>query len=391
MPHSHHSLYLHFPYCRSRCTYCDFNAHLAPNTQASSNYIEALILDLQNYPPDHDISSVYFGGGTPTVTSAQDMQKLLKALEEIVQLTPSYEWTSEANPGTISLELLETLRQGGVNRLSFGVQAFQPHILQGLTRDHTPGEIQQGYQLARQAGFDNISLDLIFGLPQQTLQDWEQSLYLALELKPQHLSIYELVLEPHTPLFHQVDSGTVVLPDEEDVTAMEHSTQSLLSSSGYDRYEISSWSLPGYACQHNLHYWQNKPYYAYGCGATSYLNGWRTNRLKHPKYYQQALARGQFPLQNSERVGLEQSWRDEVSLGLRTQQGVELARIENNYGTIGLKALLHFWEQLPSEWKKKNVSSHLSLSEKGLDWHSSIYIQLTDYAPWAPSIGSQGA
>ncbi|MGE0494421.1 MAG: radical SAM family heme chaperone HemW [Vulcanimicrobiota bacterium] len=373
------ALYLHFPYCRSRCTYCDFNAHAAPETpEPQARYIAALLTDIANQP-DHAIETIFLGGGTPSLNRAQDLVAVLEACRRQFRLSPQAEVTMEANPGTVDEAKLAAVRAAGINRLSLGVQSFEPHLLKLLNRIHDVGEVEEAVAAARRVGFDNLSLDLIYGLPQQTVAGWEHTLTKAIECQPEHLSVYQLTVEPSTRLEAQIANGELSLPEEEVMLAMDALTQTRLATAGYRRYEISNWSRPGRDCRHNLIYWRDEQYLGLGCGAVSYLDGWRSKRIMHPHYYCAAIESGRNPLSEGERLGTEKALKDTVMLGLRTLEGLPLERLRRRYPELDLTPLLDFFASLPPEWVTQN-GEVVRLTRAGADLSNEVFFRLMDTA-----------
>lgn len=372
------ALYLHFPYCRSRCTYCDFNAYVDAGEQARDQYIEALIQDIREVGRQDRfrIATVFCGGGTPSLQSAEQLGRVLEACREAFDFR-AREVTLEANPGTVNREQLQQLRAVGFNRLSLGVQSFESHLLARLQRIHSPQEVEQAVFWAREAGFDNLSLDVIYGLPGQSLKGWRSTLERALELQPQHLSCYQLTVEPHTHLEVQLRRGELQLPAEEVVEAMEVTLHRQLRRAGLRRYEVSNWCLPGRHSRHNLWYWQDRPYLGLGCGATGFIRGWRIRRLLHPHAYQQALAQGASPVATAERRDPEGALRDHLMMGLRTRWGVPLSRLRRRFPQLSKKALERFLQGLPAEWWSLD-SRRLKLTSKGVEFASSVCEAMMD-------------
>ncbi len=369
------ALYLHFPYCRSRCTYCDFNAYLDAGEGARQDYIEALCQDIRSQERCQ-IATVFCGGGTPSLHSAEQFAQVFAACRQTFDFQPS-EVTLEANPGTVSLSQLKGLRQVGFNRISLGVQSFRSQLLESLNRIHSAEEVEQAVQWARQAGFDNLSLDLIYGLPGQKLSDWSSTLERALSLQPNHLSIYQLTLEPGTHLLAQVERGEVQLPAEEYTYRMDRRARKRLRQAGFRRYEVSNWCQPGREARHNLIYWRDQPYLGLGCGATGFVGGWRIRRLLHPHAYQQALARGASPVASAERRDHEGALRDCLMMGLRTRRGVNWRRLRARFPGLHKGKMRAFLERLPRDWWDW-TGPQLRLTSKGVDFTSSVCEEMMD-------------
>jgi oxygen-independent coproporphyrinogen-3 oxidase len=269
-------LYLHIPFCRAKCDYCDFNTY-AGLSHLYAPYVEALTQEARFLASKflQPVSTVFLGGGTPTALPIELLGRILATCFDAFVIEEGAETTSEANPGTVSLDYLRALRKLGVNRLSLGAQTFDPRELAILGRIHDADQVGLTVQQARAAGFDNLSLDLIYGLPGQRLASWQRTLERALALAPEHISLYCLTLEEGTSLQEQVLRGYLPTPDPDRAADMYELADDRLEKAGYQQYEISNWSLPGYECAHNLVYWRNRPYLGLGAGAHSSSDGRR--------------------------------------------------------------------------------------------------------------------
>ena len=260
------SLYIHTPWCLHKCPYCDFNSHSTQGTLPESQYIDALIEDFKQQLPDlqdRSIQTIFIGGGTPSLFSGNSYKKLLHQLHELAPIHPEAEITLEANPGTVEQSRFEGYHQAGINRISIGIQSFNDPQLKSLQRIHTAEEAIQSVAIAQSAGFNNINLDLMFGLPQQSLEDGIHDLTTAIQLQPTHLSWYQLTIEPNTLFHHQPPT----LPTEDNIWRLQEQGQDLLNKSGFEQYEISAYSRPNMPCQHNRNYWQFGDYIGIGAGA----------------------------------------------------------------------------------------------------------------------------
>ncbi len=289
--------------------------------------------------------SVFFGGGTPSILPNASIQKILETLRDGFDLSADVEITLEANPGSVSLDYLKALRAIGVNRLSFGMQSANELELQWLTRQHTFNDVIQAVDWARAAGFDNISLDLIFGLPGQAMETWENSLEQALSLAPEHLSLYSLIVEPETPLFRWVERGLVELPDDDHAAEMYEWAMERLERAGFVQYEISNWAKPDVrgelmSSRHNLQYWLNLPYLGFGAGAHGYAAGVRTANVKPIDSYIQKIMHGMplpFPLSPANDLSIPVDRHEEIAetmmVGLRlTEAGVNAQSFQDRFG-----------------------------------------------------------
>ena len=328
------SLYIHIPFCRSKCVYCDFNSY-AGLEHLHQPYLEALALEIARAGRELSspaVATIYLGGGTPTVLSLEGLGRILQACREAFAVDEEAEVTSEANPGTIDLGYLEGLLGLGVGRLSLGVQSLQDEELGLLGRIHTASEAQACYRMARRAGFRNINLDLIYGLPGQTMESWEYTLREALAWEPEHLSLYSLSLEPGTPLEAEVAQGWLPRPDEDLAAEMYLLAEGLLEEAGYDHYEISNWALPGYQCRHNLTYWHNQDYLGFGAGAHSRLPGRRYWNLRPPEEYIRRLLSGGSAVEGQEAIDGSLEMAETMILGLRLVEGVCFREFKARFG-----------------------------------------------------------
>ncbi|HNS37813.1 MAG TPA: radical SAM family heme chaperone HemW, partial [Anaerolineaceae bacterium] len=277
------SLYVHIPFCRRRCGYCDFNTYagmeswIAHYSAALKQEITEVALAAGARLP---VGTVFWGGGTPSLLPIEQIALIKNAYSQYYLLLPDAEITLEANPGTVSLPWLTELRRLGFNRLSFGMQSANPAELRLLDRAHAPQDVQSAVAWSRQVGFDNLNLDLIYGLPNQRLSDWQNTLSAALQLEPEHLSLYSLIVEPGTPLAAQVESGRLPPPDDDLAADMMDLAAEVLSAAGFVQYEISNFARGlEHSCHHNLQYWRNLPYLGFGAGAHGSAAGWRTANL----------------------------------------------------------------------------------------------------------------
>jgi oxygen-independent coproporphyrinogen-3 oxidase len=270
------SLYFHIPFCSKRCGYCDF-VTFAGFERLIPAYLTALNLQVEQVGKGQKVHTIYFGGGTPSLVPPVFYEKLFKQIGLYFEILNDCEISLEANPGTVELSILDSYRKEGFNRISFGMQSARKSELDLLERSHKPGDIKKAVHQARMAGFDNLNLDLIFGLPGQTLENWQYSLEVALDLKPEHLSLYSLIVEEGTPLANQIAKGSVQLPDEDMAAEQYEWSCERLEKAGFSHYEISNWAksdgIKDYSCQHNLQYWRLLPYLGFGTGAVGFIPG----------------------------------------------------------------------------------------------------------------------
>ncbi|MBA3531279.1 MAG: radical SAM family heme chaperone HemW [Ardenticatenales bacterium] len=343
-------LYLHIPWCHTRCIYCDFNTYIDGEEALKQRYHAALLREIREVGAalaHPSLDTIFFGGGTPTTLPAAWLNEIVETVRGTFALRPDAEITVEANPGTLNTEYLRELRAGGINRLSLGVQSFDDAELRFLSRLHDADTAWRAVGYAREAGFDNLSLDLIFNLPQQTLEQWQRNIQGAMALQPDHLSLYSLIVEPGTPLHRQVARGEVPEPSDDIAADMYSYTIDVLGAAGYAHYEISNWArtqgepewqTPRLAAAHNLIYWRNQPFLGLGAGAHGTLNGARWANVKRPQSYIERVETGEgLGLARDEKT-VETIDRDaerieQMMMGLRLiREGVSARGFEERFG-----------------------------------------------------------
>jgi len=323
------SLYVHIPFCASKCYYCDFNSYVAGNAVRAA-YVDDLTVELRllrdtyfghgERPP---LDTVFFGGGTPTLLSSAQWRTVAASIHELFDIAPDCEWTAEANPGTVDAALLDTLIALGVNRLSFGAQTLNETLLQAIGRIHSADDVLRSIELAAAKGLARISVDLMLGLPDQTLQDVSHSLSRLLASGVSHVSAYGLKVEEGTPFAKWQDAGLLRLPDEDAEVAMYEAARDILAARGYAQYEISNFAQPGQEARHNLVYWSNLPYLAAGAGAHGYVRASRYQNERSLTSYGQRVRRGERPVAEVQTVTPEVAMEDTMMLGLRLERGVD--------------------------------------------------------------------
>ncbi len=380
--------YVHIPFCRRRCYYCDFPVSIVgdlppvpqadPSSQygAIAQYLPILCREIQQTEPlGQPLQTVFLGGGTPSLLTPVQFEQILATLDQQFGIAANAEISIEMDPDTFDLEKLRGYVALGVNRVSLGVQAFQAHLLQACGRTHTPDDIQAAIHIIHQVGLQNYSLDLISGLPHQTLRDWQDSLHQAIALNPPHISVYDLTVEPQTAFHRWYEPGAKPLPTDATTAEMYRTAQRILTQAGYDHYEISNYAKPGYQCRHNRVYWKNQSHYGFGMGATSYLHKQRISRPRTRREYfdwvnQQAIASKQSPPLTQEDEFLET-----LMVGLRLAEGVDLKTLHEQFGDARVNKLLSVITPYqhrnwicchPGEIPSHHDSSHTPLSRKSL-------------------------
>ena len=338
-------IYVHVPFCLTRCGYCDFNAY-AGLERLQPRYLRALLAEASLAAPAWDgvrFASVFLGGGTPTAMEPADLKALLTHLRDRFRVDDDAEVTTEANPDTVDRAKLEQLRAAGFERLSMGAQSFDPAVLRSLERVHSPASVRRAFDAARDAGYDNVNVDLIYGADGEGLDSWEETLRETVMLAPEHVSAYALTIEPATPLGRKVAAGEVPAPDPDLQADMFAAACDVLGSAGYAHYEISNWAKPGYECRHNLGYWERRPYLGLGAGAHSYRDERRWWNVRPPEEYLTRVESGELPEGGAEELEPSDAYLEEVFLRLRTLTGIPASWVDVNvadpYVEMGLLTL----------------------------------------------------
>ena len=328
-------LYLHFPFCISKCPYCDFNSYQLKEDNQISSYISALYQEMTLYSQKlskSNIKTIYLGGGTPTILSGVQIYNILEFCKEKFTIDKNTEITIEANPGTLDGEKIKLLIESGINRLSLGAQSFNNLFLKKLGRIHNTQEIIDSYYLAQEAGFNNINIDIMFALPDQTTEDLQNTLKKAVSLKPDHLSLYNLTIKPGTEYYKEYKRGKLKLPTEDEEFDMYNWAINFLEESDFEHYEIANFARPHKRSMHNLIYWQNKPYLGIGAGAYSFIRGYRYMNYENPARYIKEIMSGKLPIDNGERLSLRKRMIETIILGLRTKDGVIYKKFKTRFG-----------------------------------------------------------
>ncbi|HEL0562185.1 TPA: oxygen-independent coproporphyrinogen III oxidase [Streptococcus equi subsp. zooepidemicus] len=323
------SAYVHIPFCTQICYYCDFSKVFIKN-QPVDAYLEALIKEFESYQIN-SLKTLYIGGGTPTAITAKQLDYLLSHLQQHLQLDQLEEFTIEANPGDLTEDKIAVLGQSAVNRISLGVQTFNDKQLKQIGRSHTEAQIYTTIASLKEAGFQNMSIDLIYALPGQTIQQVKENVAKALALDIPHLSLYSLILEHHTVFMNKMRRGKLQLPTEDLEAEMFEYIISEMEANGFEHYEISNFTKPGFESRHNLMYWNNDEYFGCGAGASGYLNGIRYRNRVPIQHYLKAVADGNARL-SEEVLTKEEMMEEELFLGLRKKSGVSVSRFQEKFG-----------------------------------------------------------
>jgi oxygen-independent coproporphyrinogen-3 oxidase len=365
-------LYFHFPFCKHKCPYCDFYSVTTLEDMAA--FLSALQQEIVlRADPQMAVNTVYFGGGTPSLCSPAAVSNLMSAVQTHFNLHANAEVSLEANPGAVSRDDLVHLRATGVNRLNIGVQSFRDDALRFLGRIHNRVEALAVIDQARLAGFDNLGLDLICGLPGQTVADWQADLEQALACRPEHLSCYILTFEPGTAMTRDLQAGRLIPPDEGRVVEFFETTAAFLARRGYDHYEISNFArTPDFRSRHNLKYWHFEPYLGLGPSAHSYRGHTRSWNLADLAIYMQRLAKGRLPEGGREVLSKEQQVLEALLLGLRLKEGFSIANFEQRFDLSVQATFGRLLNQLAEEGCLADRPGYCALTVKGMRYHNSI-------------------
>lgn len=360
--------YLHIPFCEHICHYCDFNKVFLQG-QPIEKYLSAMEKEIEytmNGLQDDQIDSVFVGGGTPTALSMKETEILLEIIRRYFPIEKqNMEFTFEANPGDLPKEKLTLLKQGGVNRLSFGVQAFQDDLLKKLGRSHRSKDVFAAVEAAQSLGFHNLNIDLIYGLPEQQMEDFIETINIAMSLNVQHFSGYSLQVEPKTVFFNQLRKGKLLLPSEDVEAAMFIKLMEKMDSHGYQQYEISNFSFPGFESKHNLVYWDNEEYLGIGAGAHSYVNGYRNANVGTINKYINMIHDGKLPYRDQHFVTIEEKMEEQMFLGLRKMEGVSKQTFMQRFNKDLFEVFGKQIKSLVERGLLKETDKFLSLTNKG--------------------------
>ncbi|MGR1475462.1 radical SAM family heme chaperone HemW [Streptococcus agalactiae] len=357
------SAYVHIPFCNQICYYCDFSKVFIKN-QPVDAYLQALIREFRSYDIT-ELRTLYIGGGTPTSISAVQLDYLLTELSRDLNLNTLEEFTIEANPGDLTVDKIEVLQKSAVNRVSLGVQTFNDKHLKRIGRSHNEAQIYSTIDALKTAGFQNISIDLIYALPGQTMDDVRSNVAKALSLNIPHLSLYSLILEHHTVFMNKMRRGKLHLPTEDLEAEMFEYIISEMERNGFEHYEISNFTKPGFESRHNLMYWDNVEYYGVGAGASGYLDGIRYRNRGPIQHYLKGVSEGNARL-SEEVLSKNEMMEEELFLGLRKKEGVSIGKFEQKFGTSFEKRYGQIVQELQSDGLLKENNGFIQMTKKGL-------------------------
>ena len=369
-------IYIHIPFCQTKCFYCDFNTYTKIEDQIDE-YISSVISEINIWGEilgKSSITSIFFGGGTPSYIDSKYIKIILDSIYENFYVDKNIEVTLETNPNDVSKKKFMDLISIGINRISMGVQSFDDSLLRILGRRHDSKEAENSYKTLRETGFDNISIDLMYGLPYQSIQSWENTLAKSIYLNPNHISLYSLQVENGTPLKSKINSGTYEKPDDDKAAEMYEIAEKKLFNKHFFQYEISNWSKKSFECVHNKIYWENNFYLGVGAGAHSHINNFRFSNIKSPKTYINTLMNNKVLKSETMKIDFIEnldtlSFSDEISetmmMGMRLNQGIKLEKFKQKFG----KTIYEIFNNEIKKLKKLNLieinETHIRLSSKG--------------------------
>lgn len=365
------SLYIHIPFCIRKCLYCDFFS-IPFDQSITEEYIHALLIEIDIRSKDlYELKTIYIGGGTPTVVTVQEFEKLFKGLKGI-PWSKDIEITIEANPSTISREKIRSLMDQGVNRFSLGIQSFIDSDLEVLGRIHTSLEGMRAIEVMKKEGIKNLSVDLIYGIPGQSMKEWQFNLSKTIEYHPEHLSTYELTTERETPIYDLIAKGGLKKPDDDTILNMYYRAIEDLTSAGYVHYEISNFAIRGFQCRHNLNYWDRGEYIGVGAGAHSFEDNKRKVNIRDVRRYIDALKGGSLLFEEVIEVTPEEALKEQIFLGLRKTDGISRNLLKERFQIDVIPDLFDF----EREGLLKISDDHIRLTKKGIIVSNSLIVKL---------------
>jgi oxygen-independent coproporphyrinogen III oxidase len=370
-------LYIHIPFCKQKCSYCDFNSYVCDEDKVQS-YIDALIKEIKMYnkQAQFKFKTVFFGGGTPTFIHYKHIEAVMDEIKPYI--VEDAEVSMECNPGTVNLESLKEYKKMGINRLSIGLQAWQPELQKALGRIHNTEQFLTNLEQAREAGFENISADLMFALPGQSLEMWLETVERVASLGLKHISCYSLKVEEGTPFYNLYQRNELKLPEEELDREMYHNGIDLLNKKGLKQYEISNFAAPGYECKHNLIYWENKEYLGVGAGSHSKLDGVRFNNFKSIGAYIEQINNKTIPIEEKNIITVEEDMWETIILFLRLNKGLDIHYFNNKYKVDFMGKYTTAINKIMKNKLAEIVDNHLMLTALGMDISNSVFIEFLE-------------
>jgi len=362
------SAYIHIPFCEHICYYCDFNKVFLKG-QPIESYVDLLLREIEltmKSAKVQTIETIYIGGGTPTSLSAKQLEKLLKGIRILLSFVEGNEFTIEVNPGDVTAEKLSVIKEYGINRISLGVQTFDNELLRKIGRQHTAKDVIQTLDTLQRKGFENISLDLIYALPDQTIENFKETLKMALSFSLPHYSLYSLILEDHTIFMNRVKTDRLKLPNEDLAADMFEMAMYYMRESGLKQYEIANFATPGFESKHNLKYWNNEHYYGFGAGAAGYIGNLRYKNHGPIQHYLNSLKKLKLPIIERKNLSLQNQMEEEMFLGLRKTCGVSKQRFLKKFGISFEEIYGKVSKQLIKQGLLCDNGENIALSKQGI-------------------------
>lgn len=364
------SLYIHIPFCKQKCFYCDFPSY-ASIDYLKEDYVDALCKEIEDKAIKYKIKSIFIGGGTPSYLEMNQIDKLMKSINKL-NLSKDMEFTMECNPGTLNKEKLETMLIGGVNRISMGLQAVQNSLLKDIGRIHSFNQFKDNFNLAREVGFKNINVDLMFGLPNQKVEEWVESLEEIAKLKPEHISAYSLIIEENTAFYNLWERNKLILPTEDEEREMYSITKKILKKYGYNQYEISNYSIEGYECYHNKIYWKCSDYLGVGSASSSFIEGKRIKNIENVKLYIDKINSKESVIEEIINNTKEDNIEEFIFMGLRMNDGINIKDFEARFN-IDINSI---YKNIIEKNINKNLliieKENLRLTDRGIELSNSV-------------------
>lgn len=364
------SLYIHIPFCKQKCFYCDFPSY-ASIDYLREDYVDALCKEIEDKGSKYIIKSIFIGGGTPSYLETKEIVKVLNSIKKL-QLMEDMEFTMECNPGALEEEKLTAMLNGGVNRISMGLQAVQNSLLKDIGRIHSFKQFEENFNLARKVGFKNINVDLMFGLPNQKVDEWKESLEVIAKLNPEHISAYSLIIEEGTAFYKLWERNKLILPSEDDERTMYEITKSILTKHGYHQYEISNYAKAGFECYHNKVYWKCEEYLGLGSASTSFIDGKRIKNIENVKKYIDRINSGEEVWEEITENTIEDSMEEFVFMGLRILSGISLNEFKKRFG-VNIESI--YKDVIEKNINRKLLvleNDTLRLTEQGIELSNSV-------------------
>ncbi len=374
-------LYVHIPFCAEKCYYCDFNSYKIKRNDEKKEYLLSLSKEMKLYKnefKDKQFTSIFLGGGTPSILNTEELEILMNSIFDNFNINSNAEITIECNPGTLNQDKLTKMKDLGINRLSIGLQTTKNKYLKNIGRIHTYEQFEKNYKQAIEVGFDNINIDLMYSLPNQTFEDWKETLGKIIDLNPKHISAYSLILEEDTKLYKMYEEDKFNPIDEEvDIKIYEY-TINRLRENGYHQYEISNYAKEGYECKHNVLYWKCENYLGLGAGASGYINNTRYCNVENIEEYKDMIEMKKKPIQEKNDLTNKDKIEEYIIMALRMNEGININEFENKFNENFKQKYNHILEKLKNENLIEEQNNHIRFTQRGREISNSILIEFIE-------------